>query len=71
MHAPLVPMLFPILSPHMSGSEFQYSDLIWKELYGIMTNQAGINANICRLPEPSRAHSRYPHLQPPESLTYS
>ena len=31
MHEPLVPMLFPILGAHMSGSEFQYPDLTWKE----------------------------------------
>ena len=27
MHEPLVPMLFPILGAHISGSEFQYPDL--------------------------------------------
>ena len=26
MHEPLVPMLFPILGAHVSGSEFQYPD---------------------------------------------
>ena len=30
MHEPLVPMLFPILGAHISGSEFQYPDLSWK-----------------------------------------
>ena len=30
MHEPLVPMLFPILGAHISGSEFQYPDLCWK-----------------------------------------
>ena len=38
MHEPLVPMLFPILGAHVSGSEFQYPDLTWKELYGQMAN---------------------------------
>ena len=38
MHAPLIPMLFPILGAHMSGAEFQYPDLIWKELCGQMAN---------------------------------
>ena len=38
MHAPLVPMLFPILGAHVSGSEFQYPDLTWKELCGQMAN---------------------------------
>ena len=38
MHAPLIPMLFPILAAHVSGSEFQYPDLTWKELCGMMAN---------------------------------
>ncbi len=32
------PMLFPILGAHVSGSEFQYPDLTWKELCGQMAN---------------------------------
>ena len=38
MHAPLVPMLFPPLGAHISGSEFQYPDLTWKEPCGQMAN---------------------------------
>ena len=38
MHEPIVPMLFPILGAHVSGSEFQYPDLTWKELCGMMAN---------------------------------
>lgn len=38
MHEPLVPMLFPVLGAHVSGSEFQYPDLSWKELCGMMAN---------------------------------
>ena len=38
MHAPLIPMLFPILAARVSGSEFQYPDLTWKELCGMMAN---------------------------------
>ena len=38
MHEPLVPMLFPILGAHISGAEFQYPDLSWKEMTGIMAN---------------------------------
>ena len=38
MHEPLVPMLFPILGAHVSGSEFQYPDLTWKELCGQMAH---------------------------------
>ena len=38
MYDPLVPMFFPILGAHMSGAEFQYPDLTWKELCGMMAN---------------------------------
>lgn len=38
MHAPLVPMLFPVLGAHVCGAEFQYPDLTWKELCGQMAN---------------------------------
>ena len=38
MHEPLVPMLFPILGAHISGSEFKYPDLTWKEPCGIMAH---------------------------------
>ena len=38
MHQPLVPMLFPVLGAHISGAEFQYPDLSWKELCGQMAN---------------------------------
>ena len=41
MHEPLVPMLFPILGAHISGAEFQYPDLIWKEPTGMMANLVG------------------------------
>ena len=36
MQEPLVPMLFPVLGAHISDAEFQYLDLIWKEICGIM-----------------------------------
>ena len=32
----LFPMLFPILGAHMSGVEFPYPDLIWKDFSGQM-----------------------------------
>ena len=35
---PLVPMVFPILGAHASGTEFQYPDLTWKEPCGMMAN---------------------------------
>ena len=41
MHEPLVPMLFPVLGAHISGSEFQYPDLTWKEPTGMMANLVG------------------------------
>ena len=41
MHEPLVPMLFPVLGAHVSGAEFQYPDLTWKEPTGMMANLVG------------------------------
>lgn len=38
MHAPLVPMLFPVFGAHVSGAEFQYPDHSWKEMCGQMAN---------------------------------
>ena len=38
MHAPLVPMFFPIFGAHISGAEFQYPDFSWKEPTGMMAN---------------------------------
>ena len=38
MHQPIVPMLFPILGAHVSGAEFTYPDLSWKETSGMMAN---------------------------------
>ena len=38
MHESLVPMLFPSFGAHISGTEFQYPDLSWKELGGMMAN---------------------------------
>ncbi len=38
MYDPLVPMFFPILGAHISGAEFQYPDLTWKEMCGIMAH---------------------------------
>lgn len=38
MREPLVPMLFPVLGAHVSGTEFQYPDLTWKETCGMMAN---------------------------------
>jgi hypothetical protein len=38
MHEPFVPMLFPSLGAHISGTEFQYPDNSWKEMTGMMAN---------------------------------
>ena len=38
MYEPLVPMFFPILGAQVSETEFQYPDLSWKELCGMMGN---------------------------------
>ena len=38
MHEALVPMFFPVLGAHLSGAEFQYPDLTWKEPCGQMAH---------------------------------
>lgn len=38
MHEPIVPMLFPILGAHVSGTEFMYPDQSWKEPSGMLAN---------------------------------
>ena len=38
---PLVPMLFPSLGAHISDAEFQYPDLIWKEMCRQMAQLVG------------------------------
>ena len=38
MHEALVPMFFPVIGAHISGTEFQYPDLSWKEPTGMMAN---------------------------------
>ena len=49
MYEPLVPMFFPVLGAHLSGAEFQYPDLTWKETCGQMANLvADTGGNICR-----------------------
>ena len=48
MHEPLVPMFFPVLGAHISGTEFQYPDNSWKEPTGMMANlvaKSGDNKN--------------------------
>jgi hypothetical protein len=43
---PLVPMLFPVLGVHISGIEFQYPDLIWKETTEQSDNFPSISLQI-------------------------
>ena len=45
MHEPIVPMIFPVLGAHVSGANFMYPDLIWKELFGMLKN---LVADSCR-----------------------
>ena len=41
MYEPLVPMFFPVLGAHISDAEFQYPDLIWKEMCRQMAQLVG------------------------------
>lgn len=41
MRESIVPMLLPALAAYMSNSEFQYSDLTWKEPSGMMAHLVG------------------------------
>lgn len=41
MYEPTVPMLFPVLGAHVSGSQFQYPDLTWKEPTGMLAHLIG------------------------------
>lgn len=41
MHEPLVPMFFPSLAAHVSGTEFLYPDNTYKELCGMMAQLCG------------------------------
>ena len=38
MQEPMIPMFFPVLGAHISGTEFQYPDFSWKEPTGMMVN---------------------------------
>ena len=38
MHQSVVPMLFSPLGAHISGAEFMYPDLSWKEMSGMLAN---------------------------------
>ena len=45
MYEPLVPMFFPVLGAHISGAEFQYPDLTWKEMCGQMAHLVADSGN--------------------------
>ena len=56
MHEPLIPMFVPVLGAHVSGAEFQNSDLTWKEFCGQMANlvaesggDKGFNKPFCSM----------------------
>ena len=55
MREAIVPMLFPILGAHVRESKFQYPDLSWKELCGMMANlvaeSGGNKGQLSRLVE--------------------
>lgn len=41
MRESIIPMLFPALGAYMSGCEFQYADLTWKEPTGMLAHLVG------------------------------
>ena len=45
MYEPLVSMFFPVLGAHISGAEFQYPDLTWKEMCGQMAHLVADSGN--------------------------
>ena len=45
MHAPLLPMLFPVLGSKVSGAEFQYPSGQWLELCGMLANLVADSGN--------------------------
>ena len=65
MYAPVVPMLFPVLGAHISGTEFQYPDLSWKEPCGMMANKEKPNRPEAALYfPPAETSSRQPSKSP-------
>ena len=58
MHDPLVPMLFPILGAHISGTEFQYPDLYDRLIAlgftksGIIFSRAQVSKIFTAMPPP-------------------
>ena len=80
-HEPLVPMFFPILGAHISGAEFQYPDLTWKEPTGMMANlvaHSGDNKGqlttlakaICRdFTQHDQAHRQAGRERPPVAVS--
>ena len=66
MHQPLVPMLFSILGAHVSGAEFMYPDLSWKETSGMLANIAAKSG--VRKGKLSKKYSLCPDRQKPRML---
>ena len=73
MHEPLVPMLFPVLGAHISGAEFQYPDLTWKEPCGQMANlvaeSGGNKGQLSHLVEAICRFFRHLSNRPPPART--
>ena len=45
MYEPPVQMFFPVLGAHISGADFQYPDLTWKEMCGQMAHIVADSGN--------------------------
>ena len=45
MHEPIISMFFLALGAHISGAEFQYPDLTWKEMCGKMAHLVADSGN--------------------------
>ena len=74
MHDPLVPMLFPILGARISGTEFQYPDLTWKEPCGMMANlvadSGGNKGQLSTLVEALCRHFRHHDEEASQKLVH-
>ena len=68
MHEPLVPMLFPVLGAHISGAEFQYPDLTWKELCGQMAKEVSGMAETGEIEGQQPGQTRRTHYRLPGYL---
>lgn len=49
MHEAIVPTIFPSLGANISGAEFQYHDLSWKESCGMLTYPVAENLSYAKI----------------------